>query len=96
MARLHPPQRRHIRCRKLLPKKMGILPLSSTGTTRVVRHDADTQGADVLEPSLHWGGGVVGADINLACPTQGLTAPPCSDRRNLVSAKAMVTDRDPA
>lgn len=34
------------------------------------RPTLDTRGADVLEPSLHWGRQVVGADANLACPTQ--------------------------
>lgn len=70
MARLHPPQRRHIGCRTCSPKKMGILPLSSTGSPARWVVLTDTQGADVLEPSLHWGRQLVGADVNLACPMQ--------------------------
>lgn len=75
MARLYPPQRRHVGCRTCSPKKMGILPLSSTGSParRVV--PTDTRGAEVLEPSLHWGRQVVGADENLACPTQEAHSP---------------------
>lgn len=69
MAWLHPLQRRRIGCGACSPKKMGILPLSSTRSParRVVL--TNTRGADVLEHSLHWGRQVVGADANLACPT---------------------------
>lgn len=69
MAWLHPPQRRRIGGGACSLKKMGVLPLSSTGSParRVVL--TNTRGVDVLERSLHWGRQVVGADANLACPT---------------------------